>query len=203
MEKYGAHVASATWELEVSTNMEAEVRRRLVVAPALRAVSMMTNVMTMPLNPEAGLGTWVTNAQFGTSASSGAAETHQLGEITLNAYKVATKEYVALEEEEDALIPILPVVRDGMIRRLARAIDRAYLRGAGAGADPVKGLATYDAVSAVTQSIAGGPMTLAKMRALRKDLGAWVLILLVCCILFLLMLCMICLMIRISRQWKK
>lgn len=173
LEKYGAHVASATWELEVSTNMEAEVRRRLVVAPSLRAVSMMTNVMTMPLNPEAGLGTWVTNAQFGTSASSGAAETHQLGEVTLNAYKVATKEYVALEEEEDALIPILPVVRDAMIRRLARAIDRAYLRGAGAGADPVKGLATYDAVSAVTQSIAGGPMTLAKMRALRKDLGAW------------------------------
>lgn len=173
LEKYGAHVASATWELEVSTNMEAEVRRRLVVAPALRAVSMMTNVMTMPLNPEAGLGTWVTNAQFGTSDSSGAAQTHQLGEITLNAYKVATKEYVALEEEEDALIPILPVVRDAMIRRLARAIDRAYLRGAGAGADPVKGLATYDAVSAVTQSIAGGPMTLAKMRALRKDLGAW------------------------------
>ena len=173
LEKYGAHVASATWELEVSTNMEAEVRRRLVVAPALRAVSMMTNVMTMPLNPEAGLGTWVTNAQFGTSDSSGAAQTHQLGEITLNAYKVATKEYVALEEEEDALIPILPVVRDSMIRRLARAIDRAYLRGAGAGADPVKGLATYDAVSAVTQSIAGGPMTLAKMRALRKDLGAW------------------------------
>lgn len=173
LEKYGAHVASATWELEVSTNMEAEVRRRLVVAPALRAISMMTNVMTMPLNPEAGLGTWVTNAQFGTSDSSGAAQTHQLGEITLNAYKVATKEYVALEEEEDALIPILPVVRDSMIRRLARAIDRAYLRGAGAGADPVKGLATYDAVSAVTQSIAGGPMTIAKMRNLRKDLGAW------------------------------
>jgi hypothetical protein len=173
LQKYGAHVASATWELEVSTNMENEVRRQLVVAPSIRAISMMTNVMTMPLNPEAGLGTWVTNAQFGTSDSSGAAQTHQLGEITLNAYKVATKEYVALEEEEDALIPILPVVRDSMIRRLARAIDRAYLRGAGAGADPVKGLATYDAVSAVTQSIAGGPMTLTKMRALRKDLGAW------------------------------
>jgi len=174
VEKYGAHVPSATWELEVSLAMENEVRRRLVVAPTLRSIAMQTNVMTIPVNPEAGVATWVQNAQFGTADSAGGNATHALKEITLNAYKVATNEYVAFEEEEDALLAIMPVIRDAMVRRVARAVDRAMLRGAGAGADPVKGLATYDASSAVTLDISdANKLTVAKLREMRRDLGAW------------------------------
>lgn len=172
VEKAGPHVASATWELEVSLNMENEIRRRLVVAPTLRSIPMRTNVMTIPVNPEAGIGTWVTNAQFGTANSSGAEQTHQLGEITLNAYKVSTKEFVQFEEEEDSLILLTPIIRDAMVRRLARAIDRAFLRGAGTSADPVKGLAFYPTTQ-TTQSIAGGGATIAHLKTLRKNLGAW------------------------------
>lgn len=172
VEKAGPHVASATWEKEVSLNMESEVRRKLVMAPLIRNIPMKTNVMTIPVNPEAGVGTWVTNAQFGTSDSSGTEQTHQLGEITLNAYKVATKEYIQFEEEEDSLIALLPTIRDAMIRRISRAVDRAMIRGAGVGADPVKGVAVYDASSTVAPS-AGGAADVADMRALRKDLGAW------------------------------
>ena len=184
VQKYGAHLPSATWELEVNLNLEAEVRRRLVVTPLLRNISMQTNVMTIPVNPEAGVATWVTNAQFGSSNSSGGTTAttgfapgrgspHQLKEITLNAYKVATNEYLAYEEEEDSLIALMPVIREAMVRRLARAVDRAFLRGAGAGADPVKGLAAYDAVADVTPSAATGTVSVANMRAMRKSLGAW------------------------------
>jgi hypothetical protein len=61
-----------------------------------------------------------------------------------------------------------------MIRRVARAVDRAMLRGAGSGSDPVKGLVEYDAVSAVNLDISDATKaTVASMRALRKDLGAW------------------------------
>ena len=174
IEKYGAHVPSATWELEVSTNLEAEVRRRLVVAPTMRNIAMATNVMTIPVNPEAGVATWMANTAFGTSASQGNTATHALKEITLNAYKVATNEYMAYEEEEDALLALAPIVRDAMIRRVARAVDRAMLRGAGTGSDPVQGLVGYDAVSAVNLDISNADKaTVARMRALRKDLGAW------------------------------
>jgi HK97 family phage major capsid protein len=174
VQKYGAHVPSATWELEVSLNMENEVRRRLVVAPNLRGISMQTNVMTIPVNPEAGVATWMANTAFGTTASAGSNATHALKEITLNAYKVATNEYVAYEEEEDSLLAIMPVIRDAMVRRVARAVDRAMLRGEGTGSDPVKGLAGYDAVSAVTLDIgAGDKTTVAKLQAMRRDLGAW------------------------------
>jgi HK97 family phage prohead protease len=174
VEKYGAHVPSATWELEVSTNLEAEVRRRLVVAPNLRNITMATNVMTIPVNPEAGVATWMANTAFGTTASAGNNATHALKEITLNAYKVATNEYMAYEEEEDALLALAPIVRDAMIRRVARAVDRAMLRGVASGSDPVKGLVEYDAVSAVNLDISdAAKATVATLRALRKDLGAW------------------------------
>lgn len=172
VQKFGAHIPSATWELEVSLSMENEVRRRLVVAPTLRNIAMQTNVMTLPVNPEAGHAQWMANTAFGTNASAGNTATHALKEITLNAYKVATNEYMAYEEEEDSLLVLMPIVRDAMVRRVARAVDRAFLRGTGTGVDPVKGLITYDAVSAVEQAVAA-KATVANLRGLRKDLGAW------------------------------
>ena len=181
VQKYGAHVPSATWELEVSLNLESEVRRRLVVAPIFRNIAMQTNVMTIPVNPEAGTATWVTNADFGgVPATLGAAgpgaggnATHALKEITLNAYKLATNEYTAYEEEEDSLIALMPVIRDGMIRRVARAVDKAFLLGAGSGSDPVKGLSNWATNTTATGNTVAAGMTVAKMRVLRQGLGAW------------------------------
>lgn len=176
IEKAGAHQPTNAnvnyWETEVSMNMENEVRRRLVMAPLMRGVAMQTNVMKIPVNPEAGLATWVQNSDFGTANSAGAAQTHQLKEITLSAYKVATREYLAYEEEEDSMLVLLPVIRDGMIRRVARAVDKAMINGAATASDPVQGVAMYDTTSAVTvdSSVA---VTVANMRSLRKDLGAW------------------------------
>jgi len=172
VQKVGPHVPGATWELEVSMNMEAEVRRRLILAPLMRNITMQTNVMTLPVNPEAGYGTWVTNAQFGTDDSSGAAQTHALTDITLNAYKLATREYMNYEEEEDSLLVLLPIVRDAMVRRTAKSVELALLRGAGSGADPVKGLVPYDVSSAVTVST-GTAIDTADLVSLRRDLGAW------------------------------
>ena len=168
----GIHLASATWELEVSTNMESEIRRRLVMSPLFRQIAMQTNVMTFPLNPEAGDASWMANTAWGTSTSTGNTATHALSAITLNAYKVATSEYLAYEEEEDSLLAILPVIRDAMIRRCARSIDKAFLLGAGSGVDPVKGIAVYDATSAVWTTTST-KVTTATLQAMRRDLGAW------------------------------
>jgi len=184
VQKYGAHVPSATWELEVSLNLESEVRRRLVVAPIFRNIAMQTNVMTIPVNPEAGTATWVTNAEFGAApdrttasnnlgASAGGNATHALKEITLNAYKLATNEYTAYEEEEDALVALMPIIRDGMVRRVARAVDKAFLLGAGSGSDPVKGLANWATNTTASGNTVAAGMTVAKMRTLRQGLGAW------------------------------
>ena len=179
-EKFGAHVPSDTWEKEVSLSLEAEVRRKLVVAPIFRNIAMQTNVMTIPVNPESTSATWVSNSNFGAApstlgaagASAGNTQTHAIKEITLNAYKVATNEYTAYEEEEDALLALMPIIRDGMIRRVARAVDAAFLLGDGT-TIPVKGLAGWATNTTATGNTVAAGMTVAKMRALRQGLGTW------------------------------
>jgi HK97 family phage prohead protease/HK97 family phage major capsid protein len=160
------------WETEVSNNMENEIRRRLVMAPLFRNLAMQTNVMKIPVNPEAGFATWMSNTVFGSASSAGATQLHTFNEVTLSAYKVATNEYMNYEEEEDSLIILLPMIRDAMIRRVAKAVDKAFLLGLGVGADPVKGVGIFDAASAVTSTFTAAA-TIASLRALRKDLGAW------------------------------
>jgi hypothetical protein len=187
VQKYGAHVPSATWELEVSFNMEAEIRRRLVVAPLFRNIQMQTNVMRIPINPEAGTAQWIDNTSFGAypanvsaasaGASAGNTAIHALKEVTLSAYKVATNEYTAYEEEEDSLIAIMPVIRDGMIRRVARSVDKALLRGAGGSGDPINGLSLLAFPSSSTAYTTNANLAtganVATLRTMRKKLGVW------------------------------
>jgi len=67
---------------------------------------------------------------------------------------------------------ILPFVKDAMIRRIARSMDKALLLGAGSGTDPVKGLAKYyDSVAATSNAVAT-KVTVEKLRALRAALGS-------------------------------
>lgn len=189
------------WELEVSMRMEEEVRRRLVVAPTLRNIAMQSNVMSIPVNPETALAQWVTNAQFAQPpASLGAAGpsagntlAHGIGEITLNSFKLATNEYISYELDEDSMIAMAPLIRDAMIRRMSRAADRAFLRGVGGQAlDPVKGLAAYAGTGQTAATLnttasveldisnilapgtnAAAKANVAKLRTMRRDLGAW------------------------------
>jgi HK97 family phage prohead protease/HK97 family phage major capsid protein len=174
------------WETEVSTTIQNEMRRQLVVTPTLRTITMNQPVMKIPVAPDANTGaTWVAGSNFGTSSSSGATQTFALTEITLSAQKLATREYIAFEEDEDSLIPILPLVRDAMARRMAKTLDKAFLLGNGTGATAangqiaalVKGLASYDPVGGtpnVTMSIGSADkFTVAKAMEARKNLGAW------------------------------
>lgn len=173
-----AHVPGATpWELEVQLNMEQALRRKLVIAPMFRQIAMKTNVLSIPVNPEVGSASWVTTFSGGTaleSGSGGSAVAHKLNEVTLNAYKVATKEYVGYEEEEDALLVLMPMIREAMVRRCAKAIDGAMLTGDGSTV-PISGLSNRAGTSgtnpALLQTVANGIVNIAKLRGLRAQLG--------------------------------
>ena len=175
-----AHVPGATpWELEVALTMEQALRRKLVIAPLFRQIPMKTNVMSIPVNPEVGTATWVTafnptNATTLNTTSGGTGVSHKLLEVTLNSYKIATKEFVGYEEEEDSLLVILPMIRDAMVRRCAKAIDGAMLTG-DASTVPISGLSnragTSAATTALLQTDAQGAVTIAKLRGLRGSLG--------------------------------
>lgn len=179
VQKYGAHIPSATWELEVSMSMQDEIRRALIVDPVFnKNIDMNNPVMRLPVNPEAGYANWVLESGYKAGTSSGTAQDHVLKEINLTAYKLATKEYLGVEEENDSLIPLLPIIRDAIVRRTAKAWDKALLRGAGAGADPIKGIVTT--ANTTLYTTAGGEQvqlavaskaTVAHLLSMRRALG--------------------------------
>jgi len=164
-------LTAEAWEESYSTRVENVMREQLIVESLFSVLPMSTPQVTMPINPEAGNATWVNNAAFrsdtapytelgdGTDTSTGVAQTHQLLDQTMIAYKLATREYIGYEEEEDSIVSLAPIIRDAISRRMARSSDLAVLRGAGdlttTGAyDPIEGVVNKNTVNPVSVNLA-------------------------------------------------
>jgi HK97 family phage prohead protease/HK97 family phage major capsid protein len=173
VQKYGAHLPSADWEDTVSTNMLEEIRRRLVIQPLFRGITMTGSIMKLPVNPEAGYANWVTPTSYMAAASSGTAQTHSLKEISISAHKLATKEFLGNEEDYDSILPLVPIIRDAMVRRTAKAIDKGLLLDTGSYPTPLKGITQYQTSSAHVTVTTTAKVTVANLQTLRKNLGVW------------------------------
>jgi HK97 family phage prohead protease/HK97 family phage major capsid protein len=195
-EHYNASVATdgtnPLWETDLTTSIENDYRNRLVVADAMssggtRLIRMPTPTFRLPVNPEAGTGYWIPNSYLrstqgplaGSPSSTGTAAVHELQDVTLTAYKLASKEYLGDEEEEDSLIPLLPIIRDAIARRMARSWDIALLRGAGspgaqlASNDPISGVLTRAGSPGTSGNVSSiSKMTVATLQTMRRGLGA-------------------------------
>lgn len=192
MEHWDAGVVGE-WEDEYSTRVMNAMREQLVVEPLFTSVTMNTPTLNMPINPEAGDATWVHSNAYrssrnpadetgdGTNTSTGAAQDHQLDEQVLIAYKLATREYIGYEEEEDSIVALAPIISDAVTRRMARASDLSFLRGGGvltsASFDPILGLENRGA-NTTDVTVAGGAawegnFTEDNLVTMRRNLGIY------------------------------
>lgn len=192
IEKAGVspHLGSTTdtWEEEFSMRLENDIRERLIMEPLFRKVQMNAATMHIPINPEAGYGQWIARTyppmRSTDGASTGTAVDHEITDTVLAAHKLVAKEYLGDEEEEDSILPLMPIVRDAVMRRMAKGADVALLRGdvgvasPGAGNYPFNGVATIAADAGggqqTTVSIAGpNAVTVANLQTARRGLGVW------------------------------
>lgn len=175
----GAHtIDAADWETQFVTNLWYDIRRELVIEPMFRTIQMNTAIMRMPVVPEQGYASYIPVDLLKTSGSTEAANPgNRPTEITLTAHKLSASDILGEEEQEDTIIAILPLIRDNLVRRMARSSDRSLLRGVGAtAADPIKGLAKYatDAAKINTLSIGGGDkLTALALQQTRRLLGVF------------------------------
>ena len=180
------------WETDLTTAILNDYRNRLVVADAMsgggtRMIQMPTPTFRLPVNPEAGAGYWIPTSHFrstqgplkGSPSSTGAEVVHELKDVTLIAYKLAAKEYLGDEEDEDSLIPLLPIIREAVARRMARSWDIALLRGGGSATsvigtnDPISGVLTRAGSPNASGNVSGiSKMTVATLQTMRRGLGA-------------------------------
>jgi HK97 family phage major capsid protein len=202
MEKVNAHsgvgVSSADFEQTVSTNIERDIQLELVLAPLFREIQMTSATQIIPILPDAGYAEFTANQTASGSSPHGNLEERgdtydgtysgiDLTERTLSTKKLISQSYLGNETEEDAILPILPLIRESIVRAHARGIENAILLGDHA--DGVYGTsqATFDGLVAiaaaansggshVTQSataFASESLTALDLLAARKKMGKY------------------------------
>ena len=195
-EKAGDHLTGTNadnYETIFSTRMYDQMQDKLIIEPLFNAnrIAMTSRSMVFPFNPEAGHANWVADTAYKSTdgTSSGTERTHAVQDITMKAEKLATKEAVGYEEEEDAIIPILPIVQAAVARRMARTTDMELLRAdsgvetvaATTGQALINGVATLatDVAANGASVVQGGtfgtanPVTVADLQATRRKMGPW------------------------------
>jgi HK97 family phage prohead protease/HK97 family phage major capsid protein len=176
--------ADTDWETTWNNTIYDGIKNRVVVESVFNAVQMNARVMNFPFNPDAGMdATWVASGALndgdavGTAfndTSSGATQKHALTEITLTAHKLATREYLGYEEEEDALIPVAGMIRDAIVRRMARTSDASILgTGVTAPFTELEELAGGHTGNTVTTGSASDLVVKAEILTARKNMGQW------------------------------
>ena len=144
MEKVNAHsgvgVSSADFEQTVSTNIERDIQLELVLAPLFREIQMTSATQIIPILPDAGYAEFTANQVATGSSPHGNLEERgdtydgtmsgiDLTERTLSTKKLISQSYLGNETEEDAILPILPLIRESIVRAHARGIENALLLG--------------------------------------------------------------------------
>lgn len=128
------------FETIVSTAIERDIQLELVLAPLFREIQMSAASMVIPTLPDANYAEFVENAssQTGGSAFKGNLDARSaaspgvnagitLGSKVLTVNRIISKSYIANEVEEDAILPILPLIRESMVRSHARTLERSIL----------------------------------------------------------------------------
>ena len=193
MEKVNTHsgvqVSSADFEQIVSTNIERDIQNELVLAPLFREVPMTSANMIIPILPDSGYAEFTSGSAVANdnldmrSAAYGADAGVSMAERTLSTKKLISQSFLGNETEEDAILPILPLIRESMVRSHARAIENSILAGddadgvfgtSGASFEGLLHLARND--SDYTQSatnFATDTVTAAELLSMRKNMGKY------------------------------
>ena len=176
--------ADTDWETTWNSNIFQGIQNRVVVEPVFQQIAMNARVMNFPFNPDTGAdATWVASGALndgdnvGTAfndASSGTTQAHGLTEVTLTAHKLATREYIGYEEDEDSLIPIAGIVRDAIVRRMARTSDASILgTGQTAPFTELEELAGGHSGNNVTTGSTTDLFTKGELHTARTNMGQW------------------------------
>jgi len=199
MQKVNAHsgisVSSADFEQVVSTNIERDIQNELVLAPLFREITMTSANMIIPILPDSGYAEFASgqtasgSSPIGNLAERGDTYGAPFGGVTMTERTLSTKKlisqsYLGNETEEDAILPILPLIRESMVRSHARAIENAILAGDDADGAFGTGGASFEGLlhlarndSDYTQPAgtfsASDSVTAADLLTLRKNMGKY------------------------------
>lgn len=168
-------VSDEDYETVFSNRILRDIQKQLVVGDLFMELPMSSKLLTMQIEGNrTDMGaTWVDSADFGTDNSTGGEHKTALTNITFQTYKLACRAYMTDETEEDAITPLLGIIRRRLIEAHVEAIEKAFLTGTAAGAPiGLVKLATDDGnVVNTVEGSAGTLVPASDLSKLRRKLG--------------------------------
>lgn len=176
------------FENTLSNTIMREIQNQLILFPMFRNIAMNSSTMTLPILPDAGYASFNKVAQGsppnGSLSTRGDTFGSPYGGNSLEAKILRVKTLISNsvlgdETEEDAIVPILPLIREGVVRMHARTIESSILMGGHALAnvpDAFDGLLemSKDAGTVIDDgAFASTQLTAAKLLNLRKQMGKY------------------------------
>ncbi|CAL9968210.1 major head protein [Vibrio phage D51] len=165
-------VSSESYETVFSSRILRDIQARLVVGNLFTELPMESKLLTMQIEADRSDSgaTWVEagGSVFGTDASTGNEHTTALTDVTFKTFKLACNAHMTDETSEDAITPLLGIIRRRLVEAHAEAIEKAFLNGAGTTGVP-KGLTVLANASndnTVLESAASGATATSKVTAL-------------------------------------
>ena len=140
--KYGARMKAVTtvdqFLSNFSNNIYTEMEQQLVIAPMFNRIAVDAKTFRVPVADEDtdgdvaqfASGTFATGIADGTRVPTSNQNT--IASVDFTPHKFMATTHLAKDEEEDTVLPLLDFLRAAATRRLARALDKAILRGTGA-----------------------------------------------------------------------
>ncbi len=136
----GVVVSSADFEQEVSTNIERDIQLGLVLPPLFREIQLRSATQIIPIMPDSGYAEITGNQVASGSSPNGNLEARgatygapyggvTLNEVTLSTVKLISQSFLGNETEEDAILPVLPLIRESIVRSHQRTVEQALLLG--------------------------------------------------------------------------
>ena len=202
--KYGVGVNSTSniaplLDIETATQFERELLLELKVASAFREIAVNSTKTVLPLMPDSVTATFGTgsetdesntpaNLQGSLNGQGQGAATFNAEQKTITAARMTSTSYITNDTEESTLVALLPMIREGMVRAHARAMDKMCISGhsgaAGAAASGLIGAfgtfsnslqVTGTSTAGITQSGAGADSLIGqdilRMRSTMKKYG--------------------------------
>ena len=140
--KYGARMKAVTtvdqFLSNFSSNIYTEMEQQLVIAPMFNRIAVDAKTFRVPVADEDtdgdvaqfASGTFATGIADATRVPTSNQNT--IASVDFTPHKFMATTHLAKDEEEDTVLPLLDFLRAAATRRLARALDKAILRGTGA-----------------------------------------------------------------------
>ena len=165
-------------DVELASFIEKEITQYTRVADLFRKVPVNSARTTLPLQPDVNLAAWgVNDVQTGNLTNNAGADAMAPTEIELVAYRLISQSFIQNDVDEAVLIPLLPMLVDGVARAHARTVEGTILGAQGASStNGYAGLgngsiaSAFDDANAITTA---APASAAQLMAARGTMGKY------------------------------